>query len=551
MKAKATFKLLLAIILIFPFVSLLSQSADTVLVPTIIDGSPVGAINKFIQGDTTATGERNNPNRVYKLERGKYYLLEDRLKTQGFHLNLLGEEDGSTAVHPAVIAMGLRQDGTNDVVFMEHQGDFTMTNVYMLAKTPSGVSIGQGIHIKKDSVTVKIDNCYFEWFMWRALSVQASDTKVYVTNSHFRNLQNPTNQFNGRLMEFSNNPVDTIEIVNNTWFNSNSFVMQSRDNLVKHFRFEHNTLYNTLKWPIQWSYQTNAKISNNIFYNIHSFGEAPSDIPGQDYDGLVFGVVNVDTLPVDLAADASILESQRKIDLKNNLYFFTSEVTNYWAAFDSVAVEPFMNNRTQAMFDNDQAYPFFVEENTLNIDPNFDMGFYSTDSMIAWTTDKRKTNITGRTWHFDPDNDPFLITWPLPETFTYSTSSPAYSGAEGGFPIGNLNYFPDKKTQWESWYVTDVDDDENITPSEYSLEQNYPNPFNPSTTISYTLTKKEKVTLKIYNILGSEITTLVNADQNAGSYKVTLNASNLASGVYFYSLNTSAGTLTKKMLLVK
>ncbi|MBI5727593.1 MAG: T9SS type A sorting domain-containing protein, partial [Ignavibacteriales bacterium] len=90
-------------------------------------------------------------------------------------------------------------------------------------------------------------------------------------------------------------------------------------------------------------------------------------------------------------------------------------------------------------------------------------------------------------------------------------------------------------------------------PTVYALEQNYPNPFNPATVINYQLPQNSLVTLKVYDILGKEIATLVNEQQTAGSY--TLNFSTdqyrLASGVYIYSLRAGNFTSTKKMVLLR
>jgi parallel beta-helix repeat protein len=92
---------------------------------------------------------------------------------------------------------------------------------------------------------------------------------------------------------------------------------------------------------------------------------------------------------------------------------------------------------------------------------------------------------------------------------------------------------------------------DNFTPIDFVLEQNYPNPFNPSTTIAYGIPVKSHITLKVYNALGKEVVTLVNEEQAPEKYQVVLNAINLASGVYFYKLNTGGFIETKKMLLLK
>jgi glycosidase len=85
----------------------------------------------------------------------------------------------------------------------------------------------------------------------------------------------------------------------------------------------------------------------------------------------------------------------------------------------------------------------------------------------------------------------------------------------------------------------------------YSLSQNYPNPFNPSTTIRYSIPERAKVTLKIFDITGRELLTLLNGELNAGNYELNFNASKLSSGVYFYTLRSNTFSSTKKMLLLK
>ena len=88
-------------------------------------------------------------------------------------------------------------------------------------------------------------------------------------------------------------------------------------------------------------------------------------------------------------------------------------------------------------------------------------------------------------------------------------------------------------------------------PGEFSLEQNYPNPFNPSTTLRYEIPEGSFVILKVYDVLGNEIVTLVNEEKPAGTYKLTWNAANLPNGVYFYTLSTGNFLSTKKMVLLK
>ena len=95
-------------------------------------------------------------------------------------------------------------------------------------------------------------------------------------------------------------------------------------------------------------------------------------------------------------------------------------------------------------------------------------------------------------------------------------------------------------------------------PKEFKLEQNYPNPFNPTTKIRFTvpaltpsLSQRERVILKVYDILGNEVTTLVNEEKEPGYYEVEFNAEQLSSGIYFYRLQVGNYTQTKKMILLR
>ena len=113
--------------------------------------------------------------------------------------------------------------------------------------------------------------------------------------------------------------------------------------------------------------------------------------------------------------------------------------------------------------------------------------------------------------------------------------------------------------------VTAVENESDNLPTEFRLYQNYPNPFNPTTTIKYAITHplipsregKERsdrgvlVTLKVYNILGKEVATLLNKKQSPGIYKVTFDASDLPSGVYIYQIRAGSFEQSRKLLLMK
>ncbi len=99
--------------------------------------------------------------------------------------------------------------------------------------------------------------------------------------------------------------------------------------------------------------------------------------------------------------------------------------------------------------------------------------------------------------------------------------------------------------------LTSVDNNENQILSDFYLNQNYPNPFNPNTVISWNVPFDSYQTLKVYDVLGNEVASLVNESRTAGSYSINFNASNLSSGVYYYKLTAGNFSVTKKMILMR
>ncbi|MCK9424467.1 MAG: T9SS type A sorting domain-containing protein [Ignavibacteriaceae bacterium] len=112
----------------------------------------------------------------------------------------------------------------------------------------------------------------------------------------------------------------------------------------------------------------------------------------------------------------------------------------------------------------------------------------------------------------------------------------------------NLAAYINDKMGW----TTEVENDSYAQlPNNFELSQNYPNPFNPTTKINYQLAKNSFVSMKIFDLLGNEITVLVNEEQVAGNYQITFDGSRLSSGVYFYKIQAGDFTVTKKLVLMK
>jgi Secretion system C-terminal sorting domain len=132
-----------------------------------------------------------------------------------------------------------------------------------------------------------------------------------------------------------------------------------------------------------------------------------------------------------------------------------------------------------------------------------------------------------------------------------SNSPRNYSYADKNITSGKYNYRLKMVDNDGSFKYSNEVNVDISAPAKFELSQNYPNPFNPSTIIRYQLPVNGQISLKVYNMLGKEVTTLVNEQKLAGSYEVTLNADKLTSGVYYYQLKSGNFVETKKLALVK
>jgi DNA/RNA endonuclease YhcR with UshA esterase domain len=189
---------------------------------------------------------------------------------------------------------------------------------------------------------------------------------------------------------------------------------------------------------------------------------------------------------------------------------------------------------------------------------NFGEFFVSTTKGVLTTTFGIRVNDNGaNTYYVDTSSGYRFNRWltdhpygsPLKTKLVPVGASISSLTAIMDYSFGEYKLEPRKDDDFG--IVSAVYQEVDVIPSGFELSQNYPNPFNPSTTIRYAVPAAGSVALKVYNMLGQEVMTLVDAHQNAGSYVVVFDASRLASGVYFYQLKTDNFSNVKKMMMLK
>lgn len=225
-------------------------------------------------------------------------------------------------------------------------------------------------------------------------------------------------------------------------------------------------------------------------------------------------------------------------------------------AIDSNNVKWIATNVGLAAFNDEPVFSNIWPDGgeVLDIGENYTLQYhskYSHESKVELTTDD------GYTWHLlsvlpNTDGDEYETTyydstiynWTIPDTINSSTNCRI---RVSDLIRGDIYFESDS-----NFTITgSTSADKNNIPISFSLSNNFPNPFNPSTKISYSIAKRSNVTLKIFDLLGSGVTELVNGEIEAGNYELNFNASNLPSGVYFYQLRAGDFVQTKKMILLK
>ncbi|MBS1514379.1 MAG: T9SS type A sorting domain-containing protein [Bacteroidetes bacterium] len=234
---------------------------------------------------------------------------------------------------------------------------------------------------------------------------------------------------------------------------------------------------------------------------------------------------------------------------------------NFWTAAASRPAEalvtpefPSASANTYLQFN--YAHAYFIENgNLLNDSCTI---FYSTNSGTSWN---RLINmITSSTVSSGINSSPVMSTLGLQTVFTPNSASQMSATKKYLIPQGtNRIKFVAKSAHGNNFFMdnimvtteTGASIQLNLSPEKYELGQNYPNPFNPKTEINFSLPKSSFVTLKIYDMLGREVQTLVSEFKNAGTYTADFDGANYASGIYFYELTSQDFTGKKKMVLLK
>ncbi len=513
-------------------------------------------LNLAIEGDTTAAGEPVSQNRVYRLQRGGYYLLNGSIQNSKDMPLVIVAAEGDGAL--PIIIPATDETGASSRAFAL-PADCTLRNLYVSGIDNLGNQASKNMfRLEKTGGRYIVDGCFFDHDAQAFVRMNADDQKLYIYDSIFRNSILLAGPGNGRFIDTRGNTVDTMMVQNSTFYMCSSSMVRDGGGIIQNVLFDHVTVYQG-NGNFAFNKVLNGHFNDCLIIDARWEGDVePTDPAAALADSLETDIISIDSLN----APDLMSEGERAFQLKNNIYGWTPEVTEFIAGIDSLQKAVLFNARAQRYFD---VFDGFVDENNVE-----DTVVFSDAPAPANVITFAQYRIdTGFSDENNPDpradrnglaalsEDPESI-GPAPDEydFDYNTDAQAYTHAAGGFPVGDLNWFPDKKAEWETWVTTDITEN-NATPSTFSMKQNYPNPFNPTTTIDFALNKSSQVELIVYNALGQKIRTLMDGKiQAAGTHSINWdgrndNGTKVASGIYMYQIKAGNQVETKKMVLMK
>lgn len=464
MKLKYQLLLLaLALSVVFWPARALAQIEGTPLVVEWEDANGEVIVNAL--RDAIATDTDRPADRVYVLKRGGFYWNEDQITADGFDLTIVGETedavpDGEIDYGPAIIQRVVREDQSVSGVMFQTAGegaDFTLRNIWLMGQDDQGVRTAyHPIQLNANNARITFDNVIFDRAVWQYTGITGTNPDIFITNSTFRNMFGTSQQWEGRGIRLEAG-ADTVVIENNSFFNIGMTIFQSEAAPVNYIRINHNTMVNVGRSLQAGNAWIEAYITNNIFVNPAFHGEGAADRATEEPDDDPYtGFFSVGALP---AAYGTNLD--REIVFANNSYWRDPEFDEGFYG-DSIRAQPIANDTTMGYF---RQYPdnMKFQDNYIGVNP--ELANWPDIPELLWANiNDLRTGVSPATeyiWDPGRDEECFVCSiWPLPEDFSY-TNAELLTGGTDGLPLGDLNWFPDAKADFEAnkeAYVKEIED---------------------------------------------------------------------------------------------
>jgi hypothetical protein len=538
----------------------MSYGQETVVRLLPFDGQPATYINAQLAADTAAN-HGLLPNRVYELDRDGYYFANRTFMIPTGQTLVMRAAPG-TGQKPIILLYptGTGANPNNPPGWcLDVRGKLFLTNIVVDGYDedfPAFLSNLQGGLINVPTAgagaSLYLDGCILVNCNGNFIRTDGATKVVIVTNSIFTNMGflGTSNLGAGKGIDLRATSCDSVIFENCSFVNWQDRIIRHYNlanplagtSPISYLRFNHNTLVNGMSYHGLLSLGSLGReviITNNLFVDAFALGN-DSDAARQ--------IEFIQTGELDPYGGPRITwifsanNDTTQWTIANNYYSISDSGQAFYDSYASVGVTgegSMMSHHINGRLGADSVNAFKKVAVNVNSIPKLmtkEMRWYRSPS----GGNKTKNTPNATLWNLSYDYDRKSVWWLL-DTLNCSYSSGASIVSSDGQAVGDPR-----------WTFTQVGIEENRpVPTTYSLNQNFPNPFNPSTRIEYSLPNNGVVTLNVYNTLGQVVATLVNERQESGYHAVTLDGSDLSSGVYFYQITAGKFTATKKMMLVK
>lgn len=565
-------QLLLAVMLVLSLLPVSALSQNLYRIPPYSVNSTF--LNQIIVGDTLANGARRDSNVTYVLQRGGVYLLQTAI-TNGYPIRIQTHDTTGNVSKPIIYLYPSGSTGNPPGTMITMRANVALKNLIISGYfEPGNYSLkdtsylnhlqGSLFNTAVAGLTLTLDSCILSQTNGNHVRTDQPLKTLRITNCRFTDMGflGRSNLGAGKGIDIRAGSIDTFVVVNNSWVNWQDRIIRhfSSTANIQYLRFEHNTCVNGMSYHGLLSLGRTGRtviIKDNLLYDAFALGADTDAVRQAEFtdsgekDAFGFARMNwIFSVPNDSTAWT----------IKNNSYVISAAGK---AFFDSASVWPIVAN------------PALTEGAILTYKINSRIGADSTTAFTKRTTsfpNMPKLMVTMMKWYRAPKaslgsgKTKETTNW-LPQydfdrrsveyyrdtlNLAFPTTDAVYTSATGGYPVGDLNWFPARYTAWKNDATVDVQQGGEAVPESFTLAQNFPNPFNPSTQITFALPKASRVTLEVFDVLGRQVATLINGElRSAGKHAMQFDATGLASGVYFYRLTAEHQVATMKMMLVR
>lgn len=561
-------------------------------------------------GTLNAAIAQNGGDKIYQLKAGEWYGLDAVIENVDYHLQIIGEDyDDSTL--PATLQTGTTVEGAPFANMISAKGDLTLKNIYIMNADVNGVTAARCIIQADSASTTVIDNCVVDPLgHFSVVEMNCADANLYVTNNIFARHGHMVGANDGHAFIINNASRtagnDTILIQNNTFIDMgmNTLSGNFAAHVTEFLMIDHNTFIRS-KSQMDWSIlEDEYYLTNNLFFDFmtspYAYNWQP--MPGGDASMPKPMLIYADTIPDEVLPSQRIQYIQYNTMYRNQgFYDLIAEMNDSAEVYDRVKVnlhpliwdgntdpklgadpaEAFAASREGHLFNHanntNTDFPMWKYGNvSYDVDPGWNQQLIYDNSakLVEWQRPASFIHSQGQSagnyppptewaqWHWDPDGDVAINdTWPLIDG-TY-TNAELLTGSVANLPLGDLNWFPEKKAMWEMYKDeifahmkagnTEKWGNIGVGPvvEAGSFSKVYPNPMSHTSMLEFTLDTPAQVKVSIYNSLGQEVRNVLNEMRSSGTHTITIDRGDLKHGLYFYSIKAGNKAETQKLLILE